>query len=232
MLTKRKKITKKQIKEDKLVTSYYEVKSFYQENQSKILIGLGVIALIVVAVIWYSNKNSENNTLASTELMKVMSLYESGSYQEAIDGNTGSNVLGLKKIVDLYGGSENGELARIYLANAYYFMGDFDKALENYEDYSGSNDLLIAAALAGEAACYEAKEKFEEAAENYEKAFKISEYNSQNPEYLLKAGINYIKLKKFDEAKASFDLIKEKFKTSQAFRELERYLVLLPKEEL
>ncbi|GAB4131338.1 MAG: tetratricopeptide repeat protein [Ignavibacteriales bacterium] len=232
MFTKRKKITKKQIKEDKLVTSYYEAKTFYQENQSKILIGLGVIAFVIVAIIWYSNKSSENNTLASVELNKVMPLYDSGAYQEAIDGKTGTNILGLKKIVDSYSGSENGELARIYLANAYYFLGKFDEALENYEDYSGSNELLTAAALAGTAACYEAKEKYEDAAHYYEKAFKVNEYNSQNAEYLLKAGADYIKVQKFEEAQAAFDIIKEKYKTTQAFRELDRYLVLLPKEEL
>jgi tetratricopeptide (TPR) repeat protein len=231
VFTKRKKISRKQIKEDKLVTSFYEAKSFYQENQSKILIGLGVIAFVVVAVLWYTNKSNEDNALASVELNRVMSLYDSGNFQEAIDGRTGTNIIGLKKIVDSYGGSENGELARIYLANSYYFLGKFDEAMENYDDYSGSNKLLVAAALAGKAACFEAKNNFEEAAENYEKAYKVSEFNSLNSDYLLKAGSNFIKVGKFEEAQAAFDLIKEKYKTSQAFRELDRYLVLLPKEE-
>ena len=128
MFTKRKKISKKQIKEDKLVTSFYEAKSFYQENQSKILIGLGVIAFLVVAILWYTNKNNEDNSLASIELNRVMPLYDGGSFQEAIDGRSGTNILGLKKIVDSYSGTENGELARVYLANSYYLLGKFDEA--------------------------------------------------------------------------------------------------------
>ena len=231
MFTKRKKISKKQIKEDKLVTSFYEAKSFYQENQSKILIGLGVIAFLVVAILWYTNKNNEDNSLASIELNRVMPLYDGGSFQEAIDGRSGTNILGLKKIVDSYSGTENGELARVYLANSYYLLGKFDEAKESYDNYSGSNKILVAAALAGMAACFEAKDNFTDAAASYEKAYKVSEFNSQNPDYLLKAGSNFIKIKHFDDAKASFDLIKEKYKTSQAFRELDRYLLLLPKEE-
>jgi len=231
VFTKRKKISKKQIKEDKLVTSFYEAKSFYQENQSKILIGLGVIAFLVVAILWYTNKNNEDNSLASIELNRVMPLYDGGSFQEAIDGRSGTNILGLKKIVDSYSGTENGELARVYLANSYYLLGKFDEAKESYDNYSGSNKILVAAALAGMAACFEAKNNFADAAASYEKAYKVSEFNSQNPDYLLKAGSNFIKIKQFDDAKASFDLIKEKYKTSQAFRELDRYLFFLPKEE-
>ena len=36
MLAKKKKLSKKEIKEDKLVTTFYEAKSFYEENQTKI----------------------------------------------------------------------------------------------------------------------------------------------------------------------------------------------------
>jgi len=231
MLTKRKKITRNQIKEDKFTTSYYEAKNFYQEHQTKILAGLGIIAVIVVAIIWYSNSQNEKNLQASIELSRTMQVYETGAFQEAIDGRAGTNVIGLKKIVDQYGGTDNGEIARIYLANSYYFLGKFDEALENYDDYSGSNKLMVASALAGIAACHEAKDSFEDAAEYYEKAYQAYEFNPLNSEYLLKSGSNYIKIKKFEEAKAAFDIIKDKYKTSQSFRDLDKYLVLLPKEE-
>lgn len=231
MLTKRKKITHHQIKEDKLATSFYEVKSFYQENQTKILAVLGILAVIVVAIIWYSSSKKEKNQLASVELSRVMPIYDSGSFQEAIDGRPGTNIIGLKKIVENYSGTENGELARIYLANSYYLLGKFDEAMENYNDFSGSNKILVASALAGIAACHEANDNFSDAAEYYEKAFKAYEFNPMNAEYLLKSGSNYLKVNKYDEAKAAFDIIKEKYKTSQAFRDLDKYLVLLPKEE-
>lgn len=231
MLTKRKKITHRQIKEDKLATSFYELKSFYFENQTKILAGLGILAVIAVAIIWYSNSQKTNNLQASIELSRVMPIYDSGSFQEAIDGRSGTNIIGLKKIVENYSGTDNGEIAQIYLANAYYFLGKFDEALSNYDDYSGSNKMMVASALAGIAACHEAKENFEDAAEYYEKAFKAYEFNPMNAEYLLKSGGNYIKVQKFDEAKAAFDILKDKYKTSQSYRELDKYLVLLPKEE-
>ncbi len=228
MLAKKKKLSKKEIKEDKLVTTFYEAKSFYEENQTKILAAVGVIAAIIVAVILYTNRVESNNLAASVELSRVLPSYNAGLYQEAIDGKPGTKVLGLIKIVDEYGGSEQGELARIYLANAYYFTGQYDKALEQFDDYSGSDDLMIASALAGKASVYAEKSDYESAAEFYSKAANVSKYNPSNAEYLLQAGINYIKSKDFEKAKIALEKIKKDYKASLASREVERYLAQIP----
>jgi len=224
VLAKKKKLSKKEIKEDKLVTTFYEARSFYEENQSMILAALGVLAIIIVAVILYTNKVESNNQIASIELSRVITSYNSGLYQEAIDGKPGTKLLGLLKIVDEYGGSEQGELARIYLANSYYFTGQLDKALEEYDAYSGSDDLMISSALAGKASVYETKSDYESAAEFYSQASNISKYNPSNPEYLLTAGINYLKIQNYDKARVSLEKIKKEYQTSSASREVDRYL--------
>ena len=224
MLAKKKKLSKKEIKEDKLVTTFYEAKGFYEENQTKILAALGALAIIIVAIVLYINKVESNNEIASIELSRVIPGYNSGMYQEAIDGKPGTKVLGLRKIADEYGGSEQGELARIYLANSYYFTGQLDNALDEYDAYSGSDDLMISSALAGKASVYEAKSDYESAAEFYSQAANISKYNRSNPEYLLIAGINYLKVKNFDKAKVSLEKIKKEYQTSLASREVDRYL--------
>ena len=100
MLAKKKKLSKKQIKEDKLVTSYVKVVKFFEDYQQKIYIAAGAIAVIVVAIILYINKKEEDNIAATTELARVITIYESGAYQEAIDGRPGTNITGLQYIVD------------------------------------------------------------------------------------------------------------------------------------
>jgi len=227
VLAKKKKLSKKVIKEDKLVTSFYETKKFYEQNQTKIFAAVGVIAVIIVAVILYTNRIEENNFAASSELTRVLPIYNSGSYQEAIDGRPGTNVIGLQKIVDEYGNSEQGELAKIYLANAYYFMGDIDAALDYFDDYSGSKEDLVAAALTGKASCFEVKKDYKLAAELYNKAANVNKFNPSNPDYLLKAGINYIKVDQLTDAKKSLQEIKDKYKTSSASREVDRYLAVV-----
>jgi tetratricopeptide (TPR) repeat protein len=153
-----------------------------------------------------------------------MNLYDQGSFLEAIEGREGTNIVGLKKIVDDFGGTENGELAKIYLANSYNFLGRNDEALEYYEDYSGDNKIFKATSLAGQAGIYASLQDHEKAADLYLKASRISESNPLNPEYLLNAGINYLNAGNDEEAKELLDRIKKDFPTSTAFREVDRYL--------
>ncbi|MFH1194577.1 MAG: tetratricopeptide repeat protein [bacterium] len=227
MLAKKKKLSKKQIKEDKLVTSFYNTKEFYEKYKSKIFMIVGAIAVVVIAIVLYRNKIADDNMNAATKLSEVMSLYESGLYKEAIEGQPGTKVMGLAKIADEYGSSENGELAKIYAANSYYYLGKIDQALEFYDDYSGSNAQLKATALAGQANCFENKKDYEEAAKYFYEASFVDELNPLNAEYLLKAGINYLNLKNNEEAKKTFELIKEKYPKAPVIADVERYLALV-----
>lgn len=227
MLTKKKKLTKKEIKEDKLVEFYYKTQSYIVENKNKVLMYVGAFAVVVVAVILFLNYRSSRNEEAGKLLSRVMDLYEQGAYLEVIEGKQGTNLVGLKKVVGDYGSTENGETAKIYLANAYAFLGQYDKAFELYEDYGGSNDIYKAAALAGQAGYYANKEDYEKAANLFKKAANVSEINPSRPDYLLRAGINFMKADQKDEAKALFQIIKDNYKTSTAFAQVDRYFTEL-----
>ena len=220
----RKKFSRKEIKEDKLVTFYYKSISYFNENRKNLLIGLGAVAIVVLAVFLYAENKKNNNEKANVELSRVLPLYDGGSFLEAIEGRPRTPVLGLKKIVEEYGNTEMGEVAKIYLANAYYFLGKFDEAMKYYEDYGGGNDLFKSTALAGQAACYEAKDNSEKAAELYKKAASITNENVLNPQYLLYAGINFIKLGKNDEAKEVLESAKKNYTASAYLRDVDRYL--------
>ena len=227
MLAKPKKISRKKVKEDKLVTFYSKTLEFYEKYQTKIIIAVGAIAVVILAMVLYSNKMEQDNLTATTELSRVIPLYESGSYQEAIDGTPGTNVVGLKEIVDQYGGTEQGEVAKIYLANSYMYLGKIDEALEAYNDYSGSNKLFKAAALAGKAGCYASKGEYGKAADYYEDAANVSENNASNPDYLLKAGINYIEVDKNENAKTVLERIKKDYSSTIYLSNADRYLALI-----
>jgi len=225
VLEKRKKISKKQIKEDKLVTSYYQAISFFQDYQAKILIGAGIVAVIIVAVILWNNQRSSNNLKAAELLSKVIPLYDAGSYKDAVEGQKVANITGLKEIVEKYGNSEQGEVAKIYLANSYSLLGNDEAAYKIFDDYSGSIPEFKSAALAGKAAYMETKKNYEKASDLYKDASKVTKSNPSNPEYLLKAGIDLINIGKKDEAKKLFETIKKEYKTSPVVNELDRYMV-------
>ncbi|MDP4173295.1 MAG: tetratricopeptide repeat protein [Bacteroidota bacterium] len=224
MLTKKKQISKKEIKEDKLVTTYYQAVQYLDENRSRLYVYVGIFVALVALVYFYIDHRAKNNEKANTELARVMDIYNQGAYQEAIDGRKGTNITGLKKIVDEYGSSENGETAKIFLANCYNFLGKFDEAFKYYDDYSGGIDELKATALAGKAGCYEAQKEYQKAAEAYKDAAHVSKTDVQNGEYLLNSGINYLKAGMKEKALEQFTTIRDDYNTSSAMRELDRYM--------
>ncbi|MGE5436438.1 MAG: tetratricopeptide repeat protein [Syntrophothermus sp.] len=227
MLSKRKKLSKKEIKEDKLVTTYYKSIEFFENNKQKIALYAGILAVVVVGIIFYVNYRNDQNEKANLELSRVIPLYDAGSYLEAIEGRKGTKVLGLKKIVEEYGNYEYGEVAKIYLANAYNMLGKFDEALKYYEDYSGSNDIYKATSKAGQAGYYANKKEWEKAANLFMDAANISKENVLNAEYLLNAGIYYKEAGNLDEAKEIFKKVKKDYSNSMAAREVDRYLTVL-----
>jgi TolA-binding protein len=225
VLERRKKISKKQIKEDRLVTSYYQAFSFYQKYQAKILISAGAVVLIIVAIILFQNKRANDNKTAAGLLAKVMPLYEANTFKDAIDGQKVQNIIGLKAIVDKYGSTEQGETAKILLANAYSMMGNLELAYKMYDDYSGSNPLYKSAALAGKADYFESKKEYEKAANLFRDASKIVKTNPSNAEFLFKSGVDYLNAGNKEDAKTMFTTLKKDYKTSPLISELDRYLL-------
>jgi tetratricopeptide (TPR) repeat protein len=227
MLQKKKKLSRKEIKKDTLLDLYESSIEFFEKYKSKIMLYTGVLVVAVVAVYFYMNQKSQSNEKAGLELSRIMPIYDQGSYLEAIEGKQGTNIIGLKKLVEDYGGTENGETAKIYLANSYSFLGNYEEAIKYYSDYNGSIDYFEAAALAGQAGYHANKNEFEKAADLFLQASKKSNVNSQNPDYLLNAGINFLKAGEKEEAKIVFSSIKEDYATSAAQREADKYLSMI-----
>ena len=224
MLTKKKKLSKKEIKEDKLVSFYYKSYGYFTENSKRVISYAGALIVVIALVAFYLNHKSQQNKEAGIQLAKVMNLYDGGAYLEAIEGQAGTDILGLKRIVEEYGSTENGETAKIYLANSYNFLGKTGDAFKYYNDYSGSVDIFKAAAMAGQAGYYADKKDFVKAAELYRKAAYVSKEDVLNPDYLLHAGINYIAAGDNKSAKEMFKTIKKDYTTSTANREVNQYL--------
>lgn len=224
MLERKKKLGKKQIKEDKLVSFYSKSLEYFEDYRNQIFIGAAAVVVIVAAIVYFSNQAQMTELEASAELAKVSNVYHSGNFQRAIDGAPQNNTPSLKTIADNYSGSESGEIARVYLADSYFYLGEYDKALEQYEDYSGDLPLYKAAATAGIGACYEAKGEPEKAGEYYRDAAFIYEQNPQNSEYLLDASINFIEANDYEEAENLLNTLKEKYGTSDEAAKADRYL--------
>jgi tetratricopeptide (TPR) repeat protein len=227
MLRPKKKISKRELKEDKLVTWYVNVTTWYEKHKKNISIAITVLVLAIVATVVFVKNRSDNNERAMAQLGDVYALFDNGQYQAAIDGVPERNIPGLKSIVENYGSSPSGELARFYLANAYYHMGRYDEALKHFEDFSASDEMLTVSRYAGIAGCFEAKGAFKEAAENFEKAATKYAKDVNAAENLNNAARNFGLVGDKEKAIELYKRLKKNYPTSVYAREADRFIMQL-----
>ncbi len=225
MLKARKKITHKEIKKDKLVTSYFQIKEWFSkaENKKRIYSGIGVVIVIAALIFFYVNNRKAKNEDAETKLSAVISLYDQNNFQAAINGDPASNIMGLKEIVDKYGSTESGETAKLYLGNCYYNINDYDNALKQFQDYSGSNNIIKASCLSGVGAVYEAKGDLKKAGEFFEKAAKVNKEVVINPENLFYAVRAYANAGDKESAKRVFEQLRADYPKSKYIADSRRF---------
>lgn len=224
-LKARKKITHKELKKDKLVTSYFEARNWIDqpENKKKTYIGVAIVVVIAAAVFLYYNNKSAKNEEAETKLSAVIGMYEQGKYPESVNGDPAAGIMGLAQIVNEYGSTNSGETAKLYLGNCYYNMKDYDNALKQFDDYSGSNDIIKASCISGAGAVFEAKGDLKKAAEYYEKAAKVNKTVVINQENLFYAIRAYTNAGDKESARRVFTALKEDYPKSKYINESKRF---------
>ena len=221
----RKRISHKEMKKDKLVTGYFEARNWLDnpENKKKAYIGAGVLVVIIAVIFLYISNRNTKNIEAETKLSAVISLYEQGKYQEAINGDPATGITGLLQIVNDYGSTNSGETAKMYLGNCYFNMKDYDNALKQFDDYSGGNDIIKASCISGIGAVYEAKGDLKKAGEYFEKSAKVNKnvvINQENLYYAIRA---YTNSGDKESAKRVFSMLKEDYPKSKYINESKRF---------
>lgn len=214
----------KEIKEDRLVTMYFQTRAWIDQNKRLAAYIVGVPIAIAVIIFFWVQKRSEWNLEATAKLAKVISYYDQGKYQEAVNGVPQEGIQGLEAIVQEHGGVPSGQLAKFYLANSYFALGNYEKALSTYDDVSVSDKIITSAALAGVAACYEVKGNHREAASYYEKAASKGVTDLQAPMNLQRAAVNYAAAGEKGKAVDILQKIKKEFPSSVAAHDVDKYI--------
>jgi tetratricopeptide (TPR) repeat protein len=227
MLKPKKKISKRELKQDALITTYMKVQTFYDKHKKAISIGTTTMVVVVIAIVVFVKNRADNNERAVVQLAAIHQMYDNGQFQTAIDGVPERNVAGLKVIVDNFGSSRTGELARFYLADAYFQLGKYTEALENFQDCSPSGDLLKSSRLAGIAASHEALGNHKEAGNYFERAAAKDPTEGSMAEHLHNAARNYAQAGDKERALDLFRRIKKNHPTTTYGREADRYIIQL-----
>lgn len=204
------KISKRQIKEDKLVTFIFKATEYIQKNQQRILIIAGsAVALILIGYVFLSSKSSSQRQAAD--------LFGK-AFIEIQSGNAQVGLLDLRNVVERYGGTESASWACYYLANLYYEQKDYNQAkiyYQRYVDKYKNDPLLTSSSLAGIGACFNQALNYQEAAKFYlEAAASAADYDFLAPEYLIEAARALKKSGQIEKAKETYQKLLNKYPQS------------------
>lgn len=221
-----KKISRRQeLRQDAVVTFTAKAMDVFEQYRTAVTGAAVAVAIVIIALIGYTFYMNAQSEEAAARLGAIVAFYEQEQWEQALDGTAGD--MGLLEIVDRYGGTEEGNLARFYAADALYRLGRKEESLDYFQGYEKDDNYLGAAAYAGEAAIQEDLGNQERAAELYYRAATIYENSITSPEYLLAAARNYEAIANYNSARKMYRLIETEYPEADAAGGLDFYLARL-----
>ncbi|MFB6229795.1 MAG: tol-pal system YbgF family protein [Salinibacter sp.] len=220
--TPEKTSRRKELRRNIFVDLYARALLFY-EDYRRLAQGIGVVLLaLALAVPGYIYYHQQQEEAANKKLGQIISVYQRGNYEQALNGS-GSQA-GLLAIADNYSGTDAGNLASFYAANALYQTEKYDQALTYFKKFEKENNFFGASALAAQAKIYENRGQFQRAAKLYERAASQYKNDLTTPRYLLSAGQAYAEAGQYDTAITVYRKIQENYPESDQATRAKRYL--------
>ena len=137
MLKPRKKITRKEIKNDPVLERVATTFSFIQDKQ-KILakIGIGIVIGFVLFNIWNNHTHNKNEE-SSYIFTKALVAWQTGDVDNAL--------LLFESLADDFDGTDNGKIANYWLGLIAYNSGDHESSIKYLKQFVkfGKADILL-----------------------------------------------------------------------------------------
>ncbi len=179
-LVKHQKLTKRQIKEDPLVTAAFRGTQVWEAHGSRILLGLGALVLVVLLVFFVSRTRAQSEQRAEGDLFRAEMSVGQGDYATATQM--------LKEVVDAAPGTRAAAKAMMYLGDVSAAQGKPADAANWYRRALakvGRDPDLKVAALHGLAASLEDRGDFNQAAANYAELAKLGKSDNERGRVML-----------------------------------------------
>ncbi len=201
------------------------------KNQKNILTGLAVIVVGIFAYLGYTKFILEpKETEAANALAYPKSYFDKALnntvakdslFSLALNGADGKD--GLLGIVDNFGATKAGNLAKYYAGISYLKTADYKKAIEYLDDFS-SDDALVsvrAKGAIGDAFANIGGEFTEDALNYYEEAISLSTNDYSTPIYLDKAATMALSTGNYKKAAQYYSRIKNDYPNSSYAKDID-----------
>ena len=186
---------------------------FVEEHRKTILIVVAAIIVVVLAIFGIKKFVLEpREEAASKAMFQAEQLFRNDDFATALNGD--GNFYGFIEVINEYGGTKSGNLAKCYAGLCYLNMGEFENAIKYLSDFNGKDQFMKPLAMGAMGDAYMELDNVAEAAACYEKAAKDTKNITTTPMFLMKAGYAYEMLGDYNKALEMYNIINSEYPTS------------------
>jgi len=219
----RRRLTKRQLRQDKFVSSTFELAQFVQQHARRVAMGLIVLGVAIGGAFYYLNYREHREKRAAELLAAGVLAYEAGNYPLAISD--------LEKVQSEYPGTTVGGEAALLLSDTHYRAGNNEEArrvLLEFTARHGKKSPLSYQAYLLLGKAQENLEDFDEAAKAYLSAEESARFDYQRIEAVIGAARAFSRAEKDQEAIEEYQSLLDHYPDSP---EAQRAELLLAESE-
>ena len=190
-----------------------KTEQFIEENKKTITIAVIAVVVVILAIFGIKKFVMEpREDAAAKALFPAEQLFRNDDYATALNGD--GNVDGFLGVINEYGGTKAGNLAKCYAGLCYLNMGEFENAIKYLSEFKGKDQFMKPLAMGAMGDANMELGKVAEAAACYEKAAKDTKNITTTPMLLMKAGYAYEMVENYTKALEMYNIISSEYPTS------------------
>lgn len=220
-------MAKKEIKQEQVLNVEEAVsrsEAFINKNKKSIIAGVCIIVVLIAGYVLattYITKPREQK--AAEALFTGERYFQNGNYEAALNGDQG-DYAGFEAVIDEFGGTKAGKLAKAYAGLSLAKLGRYEEAVPYLKEFKGNDAMLAPSVLAALGNCYAHMGDEAQAAATLVKAAHEADNNLLSPAYLIQAGQIFEKLGKNADALKVYQEVKDKYYGSNQAMDIDRYI--------
>ncbi|MFH5833587.1 tetratricopeptide repeat protein [Halalkalibaculum sp. DA3122] len=223
----KRKMTQEELESDPLVQSVERVQSLYVQYKSEIIGGAIALFLIIAGGIGYYYYSQSQERQAQQLMGPAETAFLQSDYQTALNGSDEDFTVGFEQIINNYGGTDAGNLARYYAAVCEYNLGNTERALSYMEDYEVPEGILGVGPLSFMGVLYTDLGQHAQAAQTYLRAAEWDENDATTPYNYLEAASAFYDAGDTAQAREYASIVVRDYPGSEQVPEAERLLGMI-----
>lgn len=198
-----------------------KTEQFVEKNQK--LLMYAIMGIIIVVLVYFGYQKfyiSPMDKNAQDQIFMAQKYFEMDSLSRALYGD--GNALGFLDIIDDYGRTKTGNLAKYYAGICYLKMGNFEEAIDYLESHDPVDQNIGPMATGAIGDAYMELNEPDRAVDYYLEAANDVDNDFTSPMFLYKAGMTYEMLGAYEDAYDAYNRIFMEYYKSVEARSIER----------